>query len=449
MKRYPERRLALIILSILLTPLFYMLINSSYTYKSYSEETGGCATQQCHPQMQKGRSLHPVLSSCESCHEAVDKKHPQKGKETFKLSQQPPALCFMCHGVFGTAKGASIHQPVKDGMCTFCHNPHRSENQKLLNQPMGDLCFNCHQNNISGNYVHGPAGVGSCTICHNPHESQNPKLTVNAGEALCFTCHSDMQEALKAGHIHPAVMMGCTSCHNPHSGPFKKMLSADGKDLCFQCHPGVSDTLKTAKSIHSPIKGGRSCISCHSPHAGKTEILTEKSGKDFCTQCHTEVIGKSDKYIHGPIKDGSCTACHLPHGTQNKPLLKKRYPEDFYTSYSESEYELCFGCHNKEFLMFPDTSFATGFRDGNRNLHFIHVNREKKSRTCRFCHNVHSAKNPRLMRDYINFGQWRLPLNFEKTETGGSCTPGCHKQFIYDRKTPGKEAEKAPKELPR
>jgi hypothetical protein len=31
-------------------------------------------------------------------------------------------------------------------------------------------------------------------------------------------------------------------------------------------------------------------------------------------------------------------------------------------------------------------------------------------------------------------------LNFVKTETGGSCLPGCHQKLSYDRKTPGKEA---------
>jgi hypothetical protein len=33
----------------------------------------------------------------------------------------------------------------------------------------------------------------------------------------------------------------------------------------------------------------------------------------------------------------------------------------------------------------------------------------------------------------VPFGAWYLPLNFQKTENGGSCLPGCHKLKKYDR----------------
>jgi hypothetical protein len=46
----------------------------------------------------------------------------------------------------------------------------------------------------------------------------------------------------------------------------------------------------------------------------------------------------------------------------------------------------------------------------------------------------------KLIADKVPFSKWRLPLNFTKTETGGSCTPGCHQKYAYDRKTPVKEA---------
>ena len=412
------------------------------------EAQDGCVTQKCHSTMLKGKSVHPGADPCEGCHEATDTTHPVKGKKTFKLLQEPPDLCYTCHDAFGTGEGMKLHSPVEEGTCTVCHNPHQSDQEKLLVQPMGDLCFGCHENNISDASVHGPAGVGSCTECHNPHQSSYDKLTVKEGEKLCFLCHADIQEDLKKGHVHTAVTMGCPSCHNPHSGPYKMMLPADGKDLCFQCHSDISDIIKKAKIIHPPIQTERSCVSCHSPHAGKTEKLTDKMGKDLCLECHKGIIGTSDQNLHGPIKQGACVACHDPHGTPNDKLLKKHYVMDYYAPYNDTNYELCFSCHDKELLRFPDTSFATNFRDGQRNLHYLHVNRKKKSRTCRFCHEPHSSKNPKLIRNYIQFEQWRLPTNFEKTETGGTCTPGCHKKVIYDRETPGKEPEKPPKTLP-
>ena len=40
------------------------------------------------------------------------------------------------------------------------------------------------------------------------------------------------------------------------------------------------------------------------------------------------------------------------------------------------------------------------------------------------------------MRDSVPYGNWTMPINFKRTETGGSCAPGCHKAFAYDRNNP-------------
>jgi len=31
---------------------------------------------------------------------------------------------------------------------------------------------------------------------------------------------------------------------------------------------------------------------------------------------------------------------------------------------------------------------------------------------------------------------WSLPIQFQKTETGGGCQPGCHQPLAYDRASP-------------
>ena len=74
----------------------------------------------------------------------------------------------------------------------------------------------------------------------------------------------------------------------------------------------------------------------------------------------------------------------------------------------------------------------TRFRDGEVNLHRLHVNREK-GRTCRACHEVHASKNPFHIRDAVPFGGrgWQLEIRFKKAETGGSCAPGCHVERAY------------------
>jgi predicted CXXCH cytochrome family protein len=399
----------------------------------------GCVTAKCHSGMLKTKNIHPASDPCDNCHQSVATPHPKKKEKTFKLTAEVPALCYQCHSPFGTLK--HIHPPVKDGMCTTCHNPHDSAEPKLLTQPLKDLCTSCHPDKIDHKFVHGPAATGDCTTCHNPHESKNARLLVKEGADLCFTCHVDMQSEVKKKVVHPALEGGCTSCHDPHGSSVKKFFAAAVPELCFQCHPGIDEALKSAKSIHPPIKSERSCVSCHSPHASDAPKLLPKAGKELCLDCHKDLIKKNQTVLHGPIKDGKCTACHNPHGTPNDKLLIKPYSSEFYVSYSDTEFQLCFSCHNRDLLRFPTTSFATGFRDGDKNLHYLHVNRKDRGKRCKVCHMVHAGENPKLIADKVPFGKWNLPLNFVKTETGGSCAPGCHQKYSYDRKNPGKEAK--------
>jgi predicted CXXCH cytochrome family protein len=407
------------------------------TTRAASEE--GCVTGQCHASLLTGKTMHPVAQSCENCHQSVSTPHPQKNKKTFKLIQDVPQLCYMCHSPFGTKP--YIHPPVKDGMCTTCHNPHSSDQPKLLAQPLKDLCLSCHPDKGDYKYVHGPVSTGDCTTCHDPHESPNKNLVVKDGNDLCLTCHMDMQEEIKKKDIHPALESGCTSCHSPHGSAFPKFLSAEGPQLCFQCHPDIGETIEKAKGVHAPVKSPKGCVSCHSPHASNNEKLLTASGKDLCLGCHKDIIKKNHTVLHGPIKAGKCTPCHNPHGSIYSKLLIGEFPDDIYVPYTDQEYALCFSCHNRDLVRFPDTSFATGFRDGDRNLHFLHVNKKEKGRSCKACHVFHDSDNPRLIADKVPFGKWEYPLRYIKTDTGGSCAPGCHKKVNYDRKTPGKEPE--------
>ena len=145
--------------------------------------------------------------------------------------------------------------------------------------------------------------------------------------------------------------------------------------------------------------------------------------------------------FHGPINNGSCTSCHDPHGGPYANLLVKEFPAGAYAPYTDTEFALCFSCHKRELLQYPDTSFATNFRDGERNLHYLHVNNKQKGRSCTLCHEVHASTSARLVADSVPFGQWRLPLNFTMKATGGTCAPGCHQPQSYDRKNPVKKLE--------
>ena len=72
------------------------------------------------------------------------------------------------------------------------------------------------------------------------------------------------------------------------------------------------------------------------------------------------------------------------------------------------------------------------------NLHYLHVNRETKGRTCRACHETHASSNEQHIRESVPFGTggWQLPIGFKKSASGGSCAPGCHAPYKYDRVEP-------------
>jgi predicted CXXCH cytochrome family protein len=398
-----------------------------------------CST--CHRKLLKGKNVHPpVKESCLNCHESVG-PHPlsKEGRKGWKFVQDPPALCEMCHAPFG--KKPFVHAPVKEGKCTSCHKPHVSDEAKLLIKAGKDLCLPCHPDKMNFTYLHAPNAEGKCSSCHFPHESDHKSLLIKDGSNLCFSCHTEMKDVMKKKGLHPALLNGCTSCHNPHGAPHKKLLALEGDKLCFQCHAQIGEKAEKSKFVHAPLKSEKGCASCHSPHATDNAKLLVNNGKDLCLECHKNVLKKNMTVLHGPIRDGACYPCHEPHGSQNKKLLIKQFSTDPYVPYTDNEFALCFSCHNREMLRDPRTSAATEFRDGDKNLHYVHVNRKDKARFCGLCHEIHGGPQQKLIAESVTFGKWNLPLAFIKTDTGGSCTPGCHKTYNYDRKTPGKAPE--------
>jgi predicted CXXCH cytochrome family protein len=139
---------------------------------------------------------------------------------------------------------------------------------------------------------------------------------------------------------------------------------------------------------------------------------------------------------HGPIRDGNCSGCHTLHGGQLPRLLKEPYPETFYQPFKVEAYALCFGCHDKQLVLTQQTEGLTRFRNGTRNLHYVHVNKAEKGRSCYACHNTHASRQPAHIRESVPYGNWEIPIRFQVTETGGSCAPGCHRPAAYDRVKP-------------
>ena len=301
--------------------------------------------------------------------------------------------------------------------------------------------------------VHSPFEVGDCSLCHQHKNKRSPGAVTIAGDKLCFVCHEDFQELSATRRFkHAPGQVGCTGCHNPHNAAQKKLLLVPAPRLCLECHTGVSAAM--AKPVkHAPMTEGASCMSCHDPHASNVEHLLSRLPFDLCVGCHNRDdvadpagakltnIGRlleENKVHHGPVAQKDCSACHEPHGASVFRLLIASYPATFYAPFNAKDYEMCFGCHDDQLVTAEKTTTATRFRDGDRNLHFLHVNKPDRGRTCRACHEVHAAQRTYQIRESVPYGKngYMLKVNFEKHTDGGSCSQTCHTARTYTNAMP-------------
>jgi predicted CXXCH cytochrome family protein len=328
-----------------------------------------------------------------------------------------------------------LHTPVADGNCTGCHSPHQSDYQYQLAAEGVELCFNCHEKDeFSHEFIHGPVAVGACNVCHDPHGSENEYQLIASKNKVCFECHPEIEDEANDRHPHDPVQDYCVNCHNPHSGPARLMLSQSPPQLCFECHKDIESKMAST-TPHPPVAEGR-CLECHMVHGSPNPRLFVRPLQNMCLECHNEMAEylANSSNNHGPVKEGDCIACHDPHGSEQPLILRQYFPREFYNAYSTDKYSLCFNCHNKEIALDSLTTTLTDFRQGNLNLHFKHVNKKERGRSCKACHEVHASNQTKHIRKSVPFGlNWSYPIEYTKHDNGGTCVVGCHRPKTYKR----------------
>jgi predicted CXXCH cytochrome family protein len=261
-----------------------------------------------------------------------------------------------------------------------------------------------------------------------------------------------MAKRLTQRFVHAPAADDCGTCHDAHASDHAMFLRDEPQTLCLSCHERIRHTVETASNQHAAVTTDRQCVHCHDPHAGDHPRMMRSSMTGLCLECHDRKIELADgselqdmqavlasgRSLHGPVAQDNCAACHMIHGGEHFRLLVREYPAEFYAPFAEEHYALCFSCHEKDLVHDRRTTTLTDFRNGDLNLHFVHVNREKKGRTCRACHETHASSHEKHIRESVPFGRggWELPVGFTKTGTGGSCATGCHKPLGYDREQP-------------
>ena len=310
---------------------------------------------------------------------------------------------------------------------------------------------NCHKRTVKKDILHGPTAT-DCTSCHEPNGKEHPVEDVSAfnyfaeGADLCYSCHTELKEEHSLKYVHKPTKNGeCTVCHEVHSSNDPKLVFTQTPDLCFFCHSDFDDGRATAKSVHTASFEGEACLQCHNPHASVEKKLLVDNSRQLCLNCHNKTIKKEDgntianieKHLkestheHKALKS-SCTGCHNPHLSKRELLIKENFTFGNYVEGIEDNFALCFQCHDTDLLNVETTTVGTEFRQGDRNLHFVHVNKVK-GRNCINCHDIHGAKNTKLIAATVKFGRWDMPLNYIENEKGGTCATGCHKERSYTR----------------
>lgn len=406
-----------------------------------------CTRAGCHGELLTRKVMHGPVSAgkCLDCHTYLD-----PGQHRFHPVAEADPQCIRCHDV---KHKSVLHKPLRDGRCVDCHDPHGSDHAYSLHaEASADLCRRCHEEQSSPTMtlMHGGAAAAavSCTSCHEAHSSEHSRLLKQEAVTLCTSCHKNMRpvpgEALS---IHAPARDDCVACHDPHATEIKHALKQPAPELCLSCHKNLKDAMARSPVAHLATSKDPTCLSCHTSHFSTLSKLQKERQPQQCLNCHDRTLltdsGRSianmakllteNQDHHGPIRLGACTACHQPHGSNQPNLLSAAYPPEFYAKFDAEQYQLCFGCHTPELAQVKDASAPTGFKDAERNLHWLHVNQEK-GRTCRACHEVHASRQPFHIRESVPFGPsgWAMTLKYRRTASGGTCETGCHGEKSYD-----------------
>jgi predicted CXXCH cytochrome family protein len=218
-----------------------------------------------------------------------------------------------CHVEWGrTFKAKQVaHSAIAQKGCTGCHNPHGSDNAKLLkNKEMTqELCLTCHKKNENWekgekDTVHRAINVKSkCLNCHEIHSGNLPKLLKAQPAALCAKCHEEITANKDKGSLHTPVRNGdCLKCHSPHYAPQENLLNK---------------TYESESYVKSSEKSFQLCFSCHSPF----RTTKFRNGENNLHSLH--VLNK-DLNLNKD-KERGCAICHEVHGSTQELQIRTSF----------------------------------------------------------------------------------------------------------------------------
>lgn len=175
--------------------------------------------------------------------------------------------------------------------------------------------------------------------------------------------------------LHPALEDGCEGCHTVTEGKLATMLL---KDACYSCHDNFEEAGGDAEKwyVHAPVEAGE-CTACHDPHYSTRRKLLKADR--ICMECHDPF--PEEGTVHIPVKYGECIACHSPHAGPAPKQLRR------------VGNALCLGCHET-----PHRQHRSAEIKGKLTAIPPDFPVEKGELSCLGCHRPHQSPERRLFR---------------------------------------------------
>jgi DmsE family decaheme c-type cytochrome len=178
----------------------------------------------CHRGARQVRAFTETLHAkqkleCADCH-----RNHNAALTTPLLKESQNTLCMRCHTMQRAQFSKPFHHRVmeKAMRCTDCHQPHSGLNRHMVRNGMSGekVCFDCHSEK-QGPFVfeHAAVRISGCLGCHEPHGSNNSKMLIRSTvQALCVECHSTSRNVLTSQppsfhNLNSPIYQNCTTCH--------------------------------------------------------------------------------------------------------------------------------------------------------------------------------------------------------------------------------------------
>jgi predicted CXXCH cytochrome family protein len=389
-----------------------------------------------------------------------------------RLDDSQQLQCTACHNPHDDPYRKFLRVDDRLGaLCTACHRPSRwiGSAHATSSATWGGTGINPWPDS-----PYGSVAENACQSCHQPHAAPHPpRLLGNSEErTVCLVCHNgkvttkNIESEFSKFSVHPidssnwtheptenpASMprhVTCTDCHNPHqaaaaaaTAPFVsgnlegvRGVNLSGAELpkatmeyevCLKCH-GIQDPNTIGIIRQDNLRNIRLKINPNNPSyhpvasAGRnTSVEGFETGYTtasiiYCTDCHN-----NDEWT------SAGTNPRGPHGSSYWPILEREYQSNDPSQESFQQYELCYKCHNRDFLI-NDRA--------NTFLHKKHVQDNQTS--CAVCHDAHGSQEnvglinfmlqDRTGKTVVSPSQSQNRLEFISTGTGGGqCYLLCH-----------------------